>query len=162
MAATSVFSGLAQDASVRRPERTRQRNPQAVQVRRRTIYEVVTNVTASAIATGGTYTYGGVADASDYNELLLEIIGTSLVLGSGAGLQARLETMSLKDGTWYPLPAFGSFAANPTATLSPSAGSTVMAAYGIPSPFGALLRVGFTCTTAFTSGQISAALHMKG
>lgn len=152
------MAGIAKDTSLARAERRRAQIPGSVFVRRRSEYLLVTDITASTLTSG--YTFGATADVSEYNELIVEIIGNSLTIGSGAGLTARVELLSYKNLSYFPLPS-ASFT-NPTATLTPAAGTSTIAAFAIPAPFGAMMRVGLAATTAFTSGTISVALHLKG
>jgi hypothetical protein len=161
MSISSPLTGIAQDQSLKRIQRQEARFPSPHQTRRRWDTQHVTDFNASAIPTAS-YGYGMMVDLTEFSELIIEVVGTSLVLGPGAGLKMQLQLLSPKNANYFNRPVDAVFTANPTAVLTPAAGTTSIAAFIVPPPFGGMVQVGFTCTTAFTSGQIGATLHLKG
>jgi hypothetical protein len=158
----SVFEGMAQESTAKRLLVTD--HVADVQARRRVDLLVPTHVNAATLTTGGTYTYGGMFPVDEFDEIGLSFGATSLVLGSGAGLSARIELCSafasqtLSGAVWFPYENPG--LTNPIA-LTAAAGTNVCKFTPVPSPFGWFMRIGLTCTTAFTSGSIWAEVMRK-
>ena len=122
----------------------------------------VTQLIPANIPTDGTtFTYGQIFDIGDAERVLLELATTNFTKGSLAGLKCSVQALSVVNASaWYNIPINSEFLVNPIVLDPPAIFTNIFGAYYIP-PYFQLIRVGFTSTATFTSGQISAILTIK-
>lgn len=141
-----------------------------------TITATLDRPAGTASSTAGSaqfYLMGPCFDVSDFSELLLTLNCNTALIGSGANIRVVVQVLDLKNTSlpatpyFYNLPVGPNFSQNPVIqgnNFFPGivASTGVINVIPIMPPFGDVIRVGISVGTAFTSGNLSVSLKLKG